>query len=296
MSDYKLEGVAWDEPDDTVTWSLADTNFADRGYQFTSFAPQGFLADIEAAFDKWSSVSGVKFDQVADSSTTDIRFGLNAVDGQDNVVGETDYITSGYKTSAGLDALRSADIEFDTGENWTVKAGHEVSADGLTLYQVALHEIGHALGLDHYSGGPAIMNPYTGVSDLTASDIHGIQALYGANASGDAHTVLISGPGQTVTATGNDHFENNNQARTTFVFDHGYAQAVIEGFKVSGRDHDTLSLFSGDFSSARDVLKHTTNTASGALITDAITGDTIELTGVSKLSLAHHRGDFGFHT
>ena len=49
---------------------------------------------------------------------------------------------------------------------------------------MALHEIGHSLGLDHSSDPEAVMFPsYSGYKaglDLAQDDIKGIQALYGA--------------------------------------------------------------------------------------------------------------------
>lgn len=48
------------------------------------------------------------------------------------------------------------------------------------FYEVALHEIGHVLGLDHYDGADAVMNS-SGGSDtghLTDADIEHIQELY----------------------------------------------------------------------------------------------------------------------
>ena len=55
---------------------------------------------------------------------------------------------------------------------------------------MAVHEIGHALGLEHSSKEKAIMNAlykgYNGYSDiqLDSDDIDGIKALYGKDFSG----------------------------------------------------------------------------------------------------------------
>ncbi|MBF0612951.1 MAG: matrixin family metalloprotease, partial [Magnetococcales bacterium] len=48
-------------------------------------------------------------------------------------------------------------------------------------FQVAAHEIGHALGLDHTAVANSLMNPFysEAFSGPQADDIQGIQALYG---------------------------------------------------------------------------------------------------------------------
>ena len=72
----------------------------------------------------------------------------------------------------------SGDTHFDEDEHWTIE-----SRQGTDLLWVAVHEFGHALGLDHSSVRGSIMFPwYQGYNPdfkLTEDDIRGIRQLYG---------------------------------------------------------------------------------------------------------------------
>ncbi len=83
-------------------------------------------------------------------------------------------------------------LHFDEFETWKDQPG----GTGIRLYNVALHEIGHLLGLAHSQDTNAIMYAYYGEdrNDLRADDIAGIQSLYGASVT----TPVAISPGQRV--------------------------------------------------------------------------------------------------
>lgn len=168
MANYDLLGPKWGSEGlgtngGTVTWSLVDLTQATQIYSYDAQIPAHFVSYIRAAFDAWESYANIDFVEVADSTSNDIRLGWDAIDGPGKIVGQAAYTYSG-------NLFNFCEIRFDSAENFSLTQ----------FYAVALHEIGHAIGLDHYDAEPAIMNAFlSNISSLQPSDIAGIQALYG---------------------------------------------------------------------------------------------------------------------
>ena len=238
MADYILEGPKW--ASSAITWSFATSNIAGQAAYApitTTFASMGtvFQADITWAFQRWAQVANLQFTQVSDSAAVDIRLGWTNIDGVGSVAGIAYYAYSGNFF------LPNDVVEVDASDHWVLGTDgdyHAGSANGTTFKVIALHEIGHALGLDHYSGDLAIMNPSIAASltDLTQHDINGMQALYGAPATianqtitgGSGADSLTGGSGNdTITGNGGNDFINGGNGIDTAVFSGTRSQYTI---------------------------------------------------------------------
>lgn len=77
----------------------------------------------------------------------------------------------------GFSVLNQTDIVFNQSIEWDIYDG--ARRGPVDFRRVALHELGHALGLDHERNSPAIMAPtITNLHQLQADDIAGANALY----------------------------------------------------------------------------------------------------------------------
>jgi hypothetical protein len=181
MSHFNLTGQRWNQT--TVTWSIATQNFGGQpgGAFSNSISDQIIINDITNSFAQWDAASGLSFQMVPDAADVDIRFGYGQIDNQ---VGGT--IGLANWTFDGQGFTTAATVRFDIVENYFTQGGEVyVNNTNNPITSVALHEIGHTLGLDHYNGEPAVMNSASGTNIvLQSSDIHGVQFLYGVGGGG----------------------------------------------------------------------------------------------------------------
>jgi Ca2+-binding RTX toxin-like protein len=130
-----------------------------------------YEALIDQAFDEWSQNGNIEFIELPDGggdagqgSVADIRIFFGPVPG--NTLGWA-YFPTGPSNSAAGDIILDIDAS--------------VINDPDKFYQLVLHEIGHALGLEHEDSGVAtVMTSSLSTSVLQQDDINGIQAIYGA--------------------------------------------------------------------------------------------------------------------
>lgn len=170
----------------TVTWSFALPQTVDKFFHFDQAIGPEFHGAVRSAFAKWASVANLEFVEVADATNVGIRVGFDYIDGRGGFIGTAQYSYSGFS----FGSLTAAEIRFETDEGWRFDGSRWVASYGGDFYALALHEIGHAIGLGHVYDPDLIMNWSLGVNlrDLGTGDILGARALYGQPGGRDPAT------------------------------------------------------------------------------------------------------------
>jgi hypothetical protein len=112
----------------------------------------------------WSSTCGIDLVYIGAGQTANIFAESGRIDNRNGILGQSYLPFPGIPRSYVIGQL------YDTAEAWTVDF----------LFKVVLHEVGHAIGLDHGPQGTAIMSPMlTSLAAPQAWDINQTQARYG---------------------------------------------------------------------------------------------------------------------
>jgi hypothetical protein len=189
---FVLDEYKWPQssPSANVTLTYSYSNLLDGGLA-GGLTPAQLRAAIEEALAIWARYAPLTFVEVPDvggppgdgfyntAGAADLRFGYHFIDGVSNILAHAFGPPPPPPANAGK---RPGDVHFDSGEIWGLNTFGNVT----DIIEVAVHEIGHALGLGHENGVNSIMrafigNRYEGLGSafLFPDDIAGIQAIYG---------------------------------------------------------------------------------------------------------------------
>lgn len=158
-----------------------------------AFDPRNQLTDdvkrvFTNAFARWSEWTTLTFTNSSNYFTADLKIGFyggSHGDGEDfdGVLGT---LAHAFAPPRGL-------LHLDSAETWVIDdVFSSGSSSAMDLESVAVHEIGHLLGLGHSSVEEAIMFPTisSGIRkvELARDDVEGIQVLYGSNPDNNGTT------------------------------------------------------------------------------------------------------------
>lgn len=197
----ELEGyqVKWGEQrlgvGATVSYAFADSRMyfenarncrdlapADELDKYAGIPLETLKRESEAAFREWQQGAGLSFRKVSDPDDADILIGSQA-----ESLGPA-FANITYQPDAvdGIKAIEQALVCLDPKHAWKVGFGGD--PDAYDLRYTLMHEIGHAIGLDHPGPSGQVMGfVYKEAFDrLQAGDRLGAQRLYGPGVFSEA--------------------------------------------------------------------------------------------------------------
>ncbi|XP_059069452.1 metalloendoproteinase 1-MMP isoform X2 [Cryptomeria japonica] len=156
-----------------LTYALLDIPYAQLGL---SSAAVRF--SIAAAFDSWAAVTPFHFVEAQNSDQANIKISFATGDHGDGEPfdGPGGLLAHSFAPPSGI-------MHFDAEEYWRVDGFEEPSYFlWVDLQSIALHEIGHIIGLGHAQNSDAVMYRFISVREvkreLTVHDVQCAAALY----------------------------------------------------------------------------------------------------------------------
>ncbi len=183
---YELEGTKWGAPtfgtpSGTINWQDDLGGLPTAGGSNTG----SLVTALNSAFNAWENVAALDFQE---GGAIDLQIGFSSFSTDSIATNDQAAGTASWTISGGSLQPANATITFNSDLTWASSSGA-----GTNFYAVALHEIGHIIGLGHVADQSEIMNEIIFANGLGDGDIQGAQTLYGTD--GDDAPVPPSGGG-----------------------------------------------------------------------------------------------------
>lgn len=190
--------VAASSPREATAFSTEGVSWQNGVATFNSLLPNGTAtesADVSLDIAEWNNTSAFRYTDTgasADPCNTSGPNGANVATTNcgdsfgSGVLAVTTYVTGtqGYLSHAGI--VFNQNVSFGSYDG-------PLRNSLIDFRRVALHELGHVLGMDHENNPdiPAIMAPdVSDIDRLTADDIAGVQSIYGVG--NGTQTTIVS--------------------------------------------------------------------------------------------------------
>ena len=177
---YDLLNIKWGEStlgteSGPVTWSDDLSGLPVASGSTTN----DLVNSLQTAFQAWEDVAALDFQEAGGGVDITISYASFSTDSDsfnDGAAGTATWTPTG----GGLNEPVDVRIEFNSDYSWSPFEDSNPST--VNFFVVALHEIGHVIGLGHVNDPTQIMNPVVSASELGDGDIEGAQVLYGLDA------------------------------------------------------------------------------------------------------------------